>query len=61
MWTIILDDAIVAMINFLNVIILSLYKSMILFLANNMLTDLGVKSHDTYVLFLRGSEKSVYV
>lgn len=48
-------------VSFLNVIILSLCKSMFLFLGNNMLKGLGVKSHDICIFFLSGSEKNVYV
>lgn len=43
------------MISFLSVIILSLCKSMVLFLGKNMLKDLGVKSHDICILFSSGS------
>lgn len=48
-------------VSFLNVIILSLCKSMFLFLGNNMLKGLGVKSHGICIFFLSGSEKNVYV
>lgn len=45
------------MTNFLNLISLTLCKSMTLFLGNDMLKDLGVKSHDVCVLLSNGSEK----
>lgn len=53
----ILDTAVVPMINFLNIIILSSCKRIILFLGNNRLKDLGVKDHNLCMLLLNGSGK----